>query len=87
MEFLFINFGFCGMCLGISSTKGDVAAEEFVLLEIDVAGTCVGYTCASSKGVRSWISQLRLFNTLNEDKVFMCIKTVCACNLIFWLNW
>lgn len=78
MEFLFRKFGFCGMCLEISSTKDDVAVEESVLLEIDmssVAGTCVGYVCADSKGVHSWISKLSLFSTLKEVKVFMYIRT------------
>lgn len=81
MEFLFRNFGFCDMCLEICSTKDDVAVEESVLLEIDVAGTCVGYTCASSKGVCSQISQL-LFSTLNEG-LHIRKNLLCACNLSF----
>lgn len=31
----FRHFGYCGMYLEISATKGDVAVEQSVLLEID----------------------------------------------------
>lgn len=69
------------MCLEISSAKDDVAVEVSVQLETDmssVAGTCVGYGHAYSEGVHSWISQLLLFSTLKEVKVFMYVRTFCV---------
>jgi len=77
MEFVFRSFGFCGTCLEISSARDDVAVKESVLLET-VAGTCVGYACVDSKGASSGISQVLLFSTLKEVKVFTYIRTFCV---------